>query len=124
MAAILQAVVWEVFGTDEFETWYINLPELDRARIADRVDLLEEVGPGLGRPVVDAIKGSRHHNMKELRASTLRVLFAFDPQSAAVLLLGGDKQDNWTGWYDTAIPLADDLYDSYLNDAQDQGGTP
>ena len=115
--------MWQVFGTDEFETWFINLPEHDRARIEDRVDLLEQVGPSLGRPVVDAIKGSRHHNMKELRASTLRVLFAFDPQSSAVLLLGGDKQDNWQGWYDVAIPHADDLYDKYLQEPREQGDT-
>jgi len=29
-------------------------------------DKLEEVGPTFGRPVVDRIKASRHHNMKEL----------------------------------------------------------
>lgn len=47
---------------------------------------------------IASIKGSRHHNMKELRASeggALRVLFAFDPRRQAILLLGGDKSGEW-----------------------------
>jgi len=42
------------------------------------------------------------------------VLFAFDPVRRAVLLVAGDKSGNWRGWYDTAIPLADDRYDAHL----------
>ena len=41
------------------------------------------------------VEGSRHANMKELRASTTRVLFAFDPTRSAILLIGGDKRDRW-----------------------------
>src|SRR5437764_876907 len=75
------------------------------------VRLLEQRGPGLGRPLVDSIVGSRHANMKELRASTLRVLFAFDPRRSAILLIGGDKRDRWQEFYEEMIPLADDLFD-------------
>ena len=85
-------MAWSVVGTNAFEDWFIGLDESDRARIEDRVDLLEQLGPSLGRPVVDSIQASRHHNMKELRAGSLRVLFIFDPLSTAVLLLGGDKR--------------------------------
>lgn len=56
---------------------------------------------------MDRITGSRHHNMKELRASeggALRVLFMFDPRRQAILLLGGDKTGAWTTWYEWAIP--------------------
>ena len=52
--------------------------------------------------------------MKELRTGSLRVLFIFDPISTAVLLLGGDKRDQWKAWYESAISTADDLYDDYL----------
>ena len=100
-----------------FEHWFVGLDECDRARIEDRVDLLdllEQLGPTLGRPVVDSIKASRHHNLKELRTGSLRVLFVFDPVSTAVLLLGGDKRDRWQEWYATAITAADDLYDEDL----------
>jgi hypothetical protein len=83
-------------------------------RVEDRVDLLQQHGPTLGRPVVDSIKASRHHNMKELRTGALRILFVFDPTSSAVLLIGGNKRDQWTAWYEAAIPTADNLFDDYL----------
>lgn len=43
-----------------------------------------------------------------------RLLFAFDPARSAILLVGGDKAGRWQDWYRSAIPLADDRYDSYL----------
>jgi hypothetical protein len=52
--------------------------------------------------------------MKELRRGTLRVLFAFDPDRMALLLIGGDKRDQWDEWYERAIPMADDLMDEHL----------
>jgi hypothetical protein len=85
-----------------------------------RVELLEERGPGLGRPVVDSIRGSRHANMKELRAGSMRVLFAFDPLRQAIVLVGGDKRDNWTGWYERNISLADDLLDAHLESLREE----
>jgi hypothetical protein len=36
------------------------------------------------------------------------------PVRRAVLLVAGDKSGNWRGWYDTAIPVADDCYDAHL----------
>ena len=115
-------MAWSVVGTNAFEDWFIGLDESDRARIEDRVDLLERLGPSLGRPVVDSIQASRHHNMKELRAGSLRVLFIFDPISTAVLLLGGDKRDQWKAWYGSAISTADDLYDDYLHETNQTPG--
>src|SRR6185312_3104860 len=66
------------------------------------------------RPLVDTVEGSRHANMKELRASTARVLFAFDPARSAILLIGGDKRDRWQQFYAEMIPLADQLFDEHL----------
>jgi hypothetical protein len=65
--------------------------------------------------LVDTIKGSRHANMKELRPGStgrteIRVLFAFDLERQAILLVGGDKSDDWTGWYKVNIPIADDRF--------------
>lgn len=81
--------------------------------------ILTEHGPGLGRPLVDSITGSRHKNMKELRPgssgrSEVRILFAFDPKRTAILLLAGDKQGTWVKWYRKNIPIADDRYDEHL----------
>ncbi len=110
---------WEAVGLTEFENWFLTLDEASRARVEDRIDYLERLGPALGRPVVDLIKTSRHQNMKELRTGTIRILFIFDPESAAVLLLGGDKKGNWSGRYEVAIPKADDLYDAYLEETKE-----
>jgi hypothetical protein len=86
--------LWEVEGTDEFADWYGSLAPNQQAALDDPVNLLTERGPGLGRPTVDRVKASRHHNMKELRTSkdgALRVLFMFDTRRQVILLLGGDK---------------------------------
>jgi len=95
---------------------------LDRKSIVQvraALERLAEQGPNLGRPLVDSVKGSKHHNMKELRPgssgrSELRVLFAFDPVRSAIILLGGDKQKSWNKWYPVAIKIADELFDEHL----------
>ena len=75
---------------------------------------------------MDTIKGSRHANMKELRppAGSVRILFAFDPRRAAILLLGGDKTNRWREWYREMIPIADILYDEYLDEIRREGLIP
>jgi len=107
-------MAWEIELTAQAEAWFMALDDDDAARIAAAIDELERQGPTLGRPFVDSIKGSHHRNMKELRSigGHLRALFAFDPARTAIVLLGGDKTDDWTGWYERNIPLADAIYDS------------
>lgn len=107
---------WEIEYTDEFGAWWDSLDVDDQERVAVAVGVLEQVGPGLGRPWVDTLEGSRHAHMKELRprGGHLRILFAFDPRRTAILLLGGDKAAQWTAWYERAIPAADQLYDAHL----------
>ncbi len=61
--------------------------------------------------------------MRELRTSAegkLRVLFAWDPRRQVILLLGGDKTGKWTVWYRKNIPKADDRYDAYLSQIQQE----
>lgn len=82
------------------------------------IRVLRDVGPRLGRPLVDTIKGSRHANMKELRPGStgrteIRVLFAFDRERKAILLVGGDESGNWTEWYEVNVPIADDRFDGH-----------
>ena len=116
--------VWEVEVTDQFRTWWNQLSIDQQESVGTRVDALAEVGPTLGRPMVDRLVGSRHHNMKELRASesgSLRVLLVFDPRRHAILLIGGDKTGSWKAWYRQTIPIADDLYDEYLNELRSEG---
>ncbi len=107
-------MTYDVYFTAQAEDWLMALEDDDYDAIMARVELLEERGPGLGRPVVDSITGSRHPNMKELRAGSMRALFAFDPLRQAIVLVGGDKRNDWSGWYERNIPLADDLLDAHL----------
>lgn len=101
------------------ETWLIGLDQDSYEQVIAALELLAERGPQLGRPLVDTVVRSRHRNMKELRPgssgrSELRILFAFDPERHAILLVAGDKAGNWTKWYKTNIPIADDLFDDHL----------
>jgi len=108
---------WEVEYADEFGYWWDSLSVPEQESVAAKVKLLEEFGPSLPRPHVDVVKSSRHQNMKELRIQHFgrpyRVLFAFDPRRAAILLLGGDKTGN-ARWYEENVPRADDIYDAHL----------
>lgn len=109
-------MAWEVEFTPEAERWFSRLGAKDADHIGKAIEHLREHGPGLGRPRAASIRGSRHHNLKELRSAGghLRALFAFDPRRRAVILLGGDKTNDWKGWYVRNIPLADKLYDRHL----------
>lgn len=56
--------------------------------------------------------------MKELRIQNrrrlFRILFAFDPDRKAILLVGGDKRGD-KRFYEKMIPLADTLFDKHLD---------
>lgn len=113
---------WEVFLDDDVVEWLKNLERTDfesAVHVVAAVDLLARLGPSLGRPLVDRVKGSRIHNLKELRPassgrSEIRILFAFDPDRKAVLLVAGDKRGRWRSWYISAIGEAEARYDKYL----------
>jgi hypothetical protein len=113
--------MWEVAYTDQFGAWWQELDDDQQERVAAAVEIIEQGGPAVGRPLVDALEGSRHANMKELRAGNLRVLFAFDPTRAALLLLGGDKSRRGREWCSETIPLADRLYDEHLRRLVEEG---
>lgn len=113
--------------TDEFLTWTEELQEVSMAQVVDAIDRLADAGPALGRPLVDRLTASKVHNLKELRPgsagrSEIRIIFVFDPWRSAILLLGGDKSGNWKGWYKDAIPRAEDLYDEYLKEREQEEG--
>jgi hypothetical protein len=68
-------------------------------------------GPTLGRPHVDVIHGGRLRKLKEARIDRgTRVLFAFDSNQDAVMLVGGDKTGKWNRWYPQKIRDAERLY--------------
>lgn len=110
--------MWEI-DSDLVEEWLLALDDVSYEQVVAALKILESDGPGLGRPLVDTIKASRHKNMKELRPgssgrSEVRILFIFDPKRRAILLIAGDKQGQWQKWYRKNIPVADDRYDEHL----------
>ncbi|MEX5634876.1 addiction module toxin RelE [Parafrankia sp. FMc2] len=94
---------WEVRVTDEFLTWAGGLDPRSKALVVDAIDRLADAGPSLGRPLVDR--------------------FVFDPWRSAILLVGGDKSGNWSGWYRTAIPQAETLYVEYVKEREAEEGS-
>ncbi|MEU8087558.1 type II toxin-antitoxin system RelE/ParE family toxin [Micromonospora sp. NPDC049101] len=114
--------MWDVKLHPQVEEWFLDLCRTDPASadlISEAIDLLTEHGPALGRPLVDRLKGSSFHHMKELRPGSagfteVRMIFAFDPLRAAVFLVAGDKSGQWQSWYQTAVPLADDRFQEHL----------
>jgi hypothetical protein len=111
--------MWDVATTNDFDRWFAGLTDGERIELDAVVALLKSFGPRLGRPHADTLKESRHSNMKELRARTatsvLRVAFAFDPNRAAILLVGGDKSGvNQRRFYRQLINRADALFDGHL----------
>lgn len=105
---------WRVETTTEFDEWFATLSEQEEDQVVSAIAALEIEGPNLGRPLVDTVKGSKHPNMKELRRRSFRILFAFDPERVAVLLIGGNKEGQWSRWYKRAIKQADRLFDEHL----------
>lgn len=99
--------------------WLASLDGDSLEQVVAAIELLQDRGPHLGRPLVDTVVASRHKNMKELRPGSsgrteLRVLFAFDPERSAILLVAGDKAGSWKRWYRQNVPIADDLFDDHL----------
>lgn len=110
--------VWSVEFHPACEAWADQLEQGDAEALLAAVRVLRDQGPSLGRPLVDTIQSSRHANMKELRPGStgrteIRVLFAFDKQRKAILLLGGDKSEDWDRWYKANVPIADTRFDEH-----------
>jgi hypothetical protein len=117
-------MVWEVEYTDEFGVWWTELNEMQQDRIAATARLLASQGPALQFPHSSGINRSRHPHMRELRVQSggnpLRVFYAFDPRRTAILLIGGDKTGK-DRFYEEYVPLADELYDAYLEELRTEG---
>lgn len=78
---------WEVRPHREVTAWLNGLDVQSRHQVAAAIDMITDQGPALREPLVKPIRGSRHHNMKELRPGSvgrteIRILFIFDPNGA------------------------------------------
>lgn len=106
----------EVLGTVEFEGWFLGLGEADARAVVRGVGLLEAKGLALGFPYSSALEGSRYA-LRELRIQSsgrpLRVVYAFDPNRQALLILGGDKTGD-DRFYGRIVPQAERIWEQYL----------
>ena len=112
-------VKWAVELADEFKPEFDALDQAVQREVLALARVLQEFGPQLGRPRVDALHGSRHANMKELRFAAAdgewRVAFAFDPRRRAILLVAGDKSGgSEKRFYRELIRKADERFSAHL----------
>lgn len=124
-----EEVRWEILLLEPVNDWFLALCK-DDPRTADKVeealDELAASGPLLGRPLVDRIHSSKIHNLKELRprvpgTAEVRLLFVFDAEREAIVLVAGDKAGRWSAWYAEVIPLAEERYAAYRWEADEEG---
>jgi len=117
-------MAWDVEYTDEFRVWWDTLTESQQDDVAAAVQLLMDDGPQLRFPHSSGVEASSHSHMRELRVQSggrpLRMFYAFDPRRIAILLIGGDKTGD-DRFYDTYIPIADRLYETYLDELRREG---
>ena len=85
---------WEIVHTSEVEKWLASTDMQLRRAVEMKVSLLRITGQG-----------------------PIRILFCFDPDRRAVLLIAGMKSSQ-KNWYQKMIPRADELMDQYLEERQ------
>lgn len=114
----------QVLFTAEFETWWNSLTVEEQEDVDAVVGLLEIQGPSLRFPHSSGVNSSSWPHMRELRVQhagrPYRVLYAFDPLRAALLLTGGEKTGD-DRWYETFVPVADRLYREHIADLKAKG---
>lgn len=112
-------MTWTIILLSEVTRWFEQLDPSTAKHVTAALDLLEERGPTLGRPLVATLQGLSLPHLKELRpgsggSTEVRILFSFDPARQAVLLTAGNKAGRWTAWYDEHIPIAEQRYQRWI----------
>jgi len=112
--------MWKVVYLSEFSDWLEALPEDAQDSVDAMITLLKMEGPNLPRPYADVIHGSKLSNLKELRIQhrghPYRAFYVFDPLRRAVVLCAGDKTGNDKRFYKEMMPLAESIYERYLQE--------
>jgi len=108
---------WIIEFDEDFSAWFHAQEDDLQDEITAALKVLAAFGPALRRPRVGNIGDSKHSQMKELivqyQGEPWRILFAFDPDRHAILLVGGNKTGD-NRWYKTTIPIADARFDKHL----------
>ncbi|MDX2540383.1 type II toxin-antitoxin system RelE/ParE family toxin [Streptomyces sp. WI04-05B] len=124
-------MAWEIVVVEPALSWLHGLRRTDRdtlIQVSQAVTALQEEGPALGRPLVDTIKGSALSNQSQGapprlgRSHGSAVAVRVRPDRQAVILVGGDKAGNWSGWYRVAVPQAEQAYAEHLKRIDGEDG--
>lgn len=113
-------MAWTVNLTTEASEFIAGLEPDERAEVIAKMKLLREFGPALDRPHSGTLddksspKSQRLSKLKELRIKferkQFRIIYVFDTQQNAVLLVGGDKVPmGGKRWYPKYIKMAKEL---------------
>lgn len=121
-------VAWSIIMHPEVAAWLGSLDSKSLEQVTAAVDRLSEEGPSLRRPLADTLTDTDVKNLKELRPgsskrSEIRILFAFDLIRQAILLVAGDKADEWNRWYKRMIPIAEQRFAEHVARLQKGGRT-
>jgi hypothetical protein len=100
--------------TEAYKDWYLDLENKHAAAVDRKVKMLQLLGIALPFPHSSDIKDAKYP-FRELRVNSppIRVMYAFDPERKAVLLIGGDKTGD-DRFYQRIVPLAERLWEEYL----------
>ena len=109
---------WEVAFHEDFFAEFSAFPAALQDELLAHASVLAKLGPELGRPLVDTLKGCRLRNLKELRFAwrngAWRVAFAFDSQRRAILLVAGDKTGQHQGtFYRRLVRVAEQRFEAH-----------
>ncbi|HEY6393505.1 MAG TPA: type II toxin-antitoxin system RelE/ParE family toxin [Bryobacteraceae bacterium] len=105
-------MAWDVEFSDEFGEWWDGLTAAEQKSVDFTVTGAKDAAY-FQRRDVPALTYTRE-------GRPYRVLYAFDPRRAAMLLIGADKTGN-NRWYEKYVPVADAIYDRHLRELE-RGG--
>ncbi|ENU59362.1 type II toxin-antitoxin system RelE/ParE family toxin [Acinetobacter sp. RIT698] len=115
--------MWTVITTDLFNEWLEQQDDSTQEKVLAALVVLQQLGPSLGRPLVDTVNDSKFTNMKELRVQhrgkPLRAFFIFDPLRQAIVLCIGNKGGK-KRFYKEMLDIAEQQYELHLSTLGDQ----
>ncbi len=109
-------MLWDIDVTEAYDAWFDGQSHDVQDAILAHLKALAVEGPNLGRPYCDTLKGTTSGKLKELRVQVggdpYRVLFAFDSERCAILLVGGNKRGK-KRWYEIHVPQAEKRFEAW-----------
>lgn len=117
-------MAWNVTLTPEVQEFITGLTPDEESEVVAKIRLLQEFGPALDRPHSGTLddegspKSKRLSKLKELRIKferkQFRIIYVFDTQQNAILLVGGDKVPMGEKlWYPKYIKKAKELLEQH-----------